>query len=104
MHGLWFWTEFIAMRAFARKDLRGFGLYSYGLIYMLSQMKKKGFKQAFMDIETHNISSVNSTIKLGAIRSHSSYFHFHIFFVDYVLPQGELKSRFVKKTNRSLRV
>lgn len=96
--------EFIAMRAFVRKEQRGLGLYTYGLVYMLSLMKDRGFETGYFDISSDNLASLSSTYKLGATNTGSYYYCIRLFFHDFSLPVGTLKGKFIRKADPSQRI
>jgi len=80
--------EFMSIRAEVKRGLRGQGLYMYGLEFMFSQMKGKGYSRVFMDIFSDNISSIKSTLKLGAHHLGTYFYVLHLVSMDLVIPVG----------------
>jgi len=93
--------EFMGKRAFTHKNFRFLGVYSYAVIFMLSQMKHQGFLRAFVDIDTHNITSLLSTTRLGFQVTGTSCYIYRLFLKDYLVSHGPLTERFIKKSTFS---
>jgi hypothetical protein len=86
--------EFFIMRCFTRPSHRGQGLYPKAVRHACSLMAREGFQTGYIDIATHNRSSLRGAQKAGVIPLGSWYVRLRILGRDVIFPRGELRDRF----------
>jgi hypothetical protein len=87
--------EFFIMRCFTKPRYRGQDIYPRAIHYVCGSLKKEGFREAYLDIATHNEPSIRGAIKAGMTRLDTSYVRIRFCGKDVILPRGRLRWRFV---------
>jgi len=87
--------EFAIERVFTRKEYRGYGLFMYGLNYLLPLLMAERKTSCLTEITTHNMPMVSTILKCGFLKTDSYYLWLSHQFGNLVFPRGTIAERCV---------